>query len=416
MSNDRINYLLEQYLADKASATETAELKKIISEDDQAAAVTASLEQFIDKTSTPEWKAERLEELVEEVLKVDRVGNEYRSLSIVRDNKPLITVWRRIAVAASVLLIVGLGSYFMFFNKADKPAIVARTTEAIDVKPPQANRAMVTLANGQQVYLDSAVNGKLLQENGVEIVKLADGKISYKIFGEVQDDQPVYNTLSNPRGSNIIDMTLADGSRVWLNAGSSITYPIAFVGNERRVSINGEAYFEVAQLTKSTSLRDRKRMPFIVEKGDMQVQVLGTHFNVNAYDDEADIKVTLLEGSVKTSMVNGQSAILKPGDQAIIKNRSDGGQQTAFRIQQPDLDGVMAWKNGLFSFDHSDLPTVMRQIARWYDVDVMYEGAIPNRKFGGEISRMNNVSRVLKVLEESGIRFKQEKGKIIIAR
>ncbi len=296
-----------------------------------------------------------------------------------------LNVWRKIAVAASILLTLGLGSYFLFFNKERKQNEIARTTDPIDIIAPQTNRAMITMANGEHVYLDSALNGKLLQQNGIEVVKLEDGKIIYS--GSATE--VVYNTLSNPRGSKVIDMTLVDGSHVWLNAGSSVTYPVAFVGKERKVSVTGEAYFEVAHdATK----------PFYVTKEDMQVQVLGTKFNVNAYDDERDIKVTLLEGSVKTSNKIG-SIILKPGQQArLISN-----QQPV--ISNPDLEEVMAWKNGLFSFNRADIKTVIRQLARWYDVEVVYEGTVTKDLFGGDIQRNLSLSKVLDFLQKSQVHF-----------
>ena len=292
--------------------------------------------------------------------------------------------WRRIAVAASILLVVGLSTYFIFFNKS-RPTEIAKTPPQ-DVKAPASNRAMITLADGKTVYLDSAANGELAMQNNVKVVKTADGQIVYEGSSLTTHDSPLtFNTLTNRRGSKVIDMTLADGSRVWLNAGSSITYPVAFVSNERKISISGEAYFEVSH--------DASK-PFIVSKGETSVQVLGTHFNVNAYDDETDIKITLLEGSVKVS--NGSSSgLLKPGQQAQISSELK-------IINGVDVDEIIAWKNGKFQFgEKADIGTIMRQIARWYDVDVEYKGTF-TKHFGGTISREVNVSQVLKVLETTG--------------
>ncbi len=301
--------------------------------------------------------------------------------------------WRRIAVAASVLLAVGLGSYFMFFNKTTKQEEFVATTGPIDIIAPKANRAMITLSNGQQVYLDSAVNGKLLQQNGVEIVKLADGKIIYK--GSA--DEVEYNTLSNPRGSRVIDITLGDGSQVWLNAGSSITYPVAFIGNERKVSLTGEAYFEVTH---------NSAMPFKVSKGKVEIVVLGTHFNVNTYDDEDDIKVTLLEGSVSVS--NGiRNSLLKPGEQAKINSDVN-------IVSGVDIGEVMAWKEGYFKFSRANIKTIMRQLARWYDLDVQFEGQITEREFGGEMERSLPLSGMLRLLEKGNVHFRVEGKKIVV--
>lgn len=320
--------------------------------------------------------------------------------------------------AAAIFILFVTGSYFLFFNKAEKRTeIVDKPTVPDDVRPPATNRAMVTLADGRVVYLDSIGNGELAMENGVKLVKLADGRIVYEIAQVAPRNDPstgpeqtvVWNTLSNPRGSRVIDMMLSDGTHVWLNAGSSVTYPVAFNGSERRVSVTGEAYFEVSSLPLSGG----KKMPFIVSKGDIQVEVLGTHFNVNAYEDEADVKVTLLEGSVRTSIglstgSGGESSILKPGEQAVIRDRIKV-------VKGVDADEVMAWKNGRFVFgEKADIQTIMRQIARWYDVEVEYRGTIRNH-FGGSISRQVNVSEVFRVLEATGgVKCKVEGRKVIV--
>jgi transmembrane sensor len=318
--------------------------------------------------------------------------------------------WKKFAVAASIIATLFIAGYW--FVSREQSSIVSDPSSVVtttDVKAPDKNRAQIKLADGTIVYLDSAANGELVTANGVQVIKRNDGQIIYSTLASNDSRLPAasapltYNTLSNPRGSKVIDVTLADGSRVWLNAGSSLTYPVAFTGNERNVTITGEAYFEIAH---------DKTKPFTVSKGEMKVEVLGTHFNVNAYDDEENIKVTLLEGSVKvSSAVSRQSSVLKPGQQAIAA--VDGGLRT---VDDIDLETVMSWKNGQFSFSNTDLQAVMRQIARWYDVEVVYEGTPPNEEFVGGTSRQENVSAVLKVLEATGkIKFKVE-GKIVTVR
>lgn len=304
---------------------------------------------------------------------------------------------RRIAVAASILLVTGTGGYFLFFKMGGKQTEIEKINEAGDVRAPEINRAMITLADGRKVYMDNADSGTLAIQGNIKLVKLPSRQIAYQTeTGEVVTEVK-YNTLENPRGSKVVDMILSDGSHLWLNAGSSITYPVAFIGNERRVTITGEAYFEVA---------NDKAKPFFVSKGDMQVRVLGTHFNANAYDDEAAIKVTLLEGSVK--VIKGpSSSILVPGQQARITS-------DIRTINDVDLDEVMSWKNGKFSFgEAADIETIMKQIARWYDVDVEYKGTITEH-IGGTISRNVNVSKVLEMLEMTGIVKFQVNGKKII--
>ena len=319
---------------------------------------------------------------------------------------PVIPLYRRLSfriAAASILLIVSFGTYYLYLNKNNQPPETNAAAVKQDIAPPALNRATITLANGQKVYLDSAANGTLATQGNAKIVKLADGQIAYSIDGNVTTEVQ-FNTLSTPYGSQY-KLKLPDGTEVWLNAASSITYPTAFAGKDRGVTITGEVYFEV---TKD------KTKPFHVKVNDMEVEVLGTHFNINSYADEADIKTTLLEGSVKvvngqSAMVNRQSVILKPGEQAILAANSP------FTIDHsPDIDQVMAWKNGLFNFNKVSLQEVMRQIARWYDVDVVYQGEIKPKKFGGEIQRDLNLSEVLEGLKETGIHFRIEGKKLIV--
>jgi ferric-dicitrate binding protein FerR (iron transport regulator) len=306
------------------------------------------------------------------------------------------TVWLRWAAAAAVLLI-SLGSYFYLINKNEKPNTLVQNQPPTDVRAPQTNRATITLAGGRKVFLDSAANGTLASQGTVQVLKLADGQVAYS----GKTTEITYNTLTNPRGSKPISMTLADGSKVWLNAGSSLTYPITFAGKERNVEMTGEAYFEVTH---------NAAMPFIVNKlhDDAKIKVLGTHFNVNAYDDEGALKVTLMEGSVKVSKGTSNS-LLKPGQQAQVKD------EDIKQINNVDTQEVMAWKNGKFQFgDASDIGSMMRQISRWYDVDVEYKGNITGH-VGGSISRNVNASQVLKMLETTGaMKFKIEGRKVTV--
>jgi len=299
--------------------------------------------------------------------------------------------------AASVAMILGLAGYYvLFLNKKmpDQPNLLALH----DVAAPRTNRATITLANGQKIFLDSAVNGILAAQGSIQIKKSGDGIISYN--GNEQPKSVIeYNTLFNPRGSKVIDITLSDGTQVWLNAESSLKYPVAFAGNERQVEITGEAYFEVAH---------DKSKPFRVKKDKTEIEVLGTHFNVNAYSDENDIKVTLLEGSVRLLIDNQkQSKILKPGEQAIVKQNIEIKNDV-------DLKQVMAWKNGLFQFHDADLPTVLRQLSRWYDVDVKYEGGVPEREFEGKMQRDLTLGQALKLLEKNQVHFNIEGNRIMV--
>lgn len=375
--------LLRRYMDGRA----TAEEKAII--DKWYASVAEGEESSIDKEAVKEQLYQRI------VTAMDK------DATVVPFYKKTFYKW---LVAASIILIAGAGNFFLFFNKTKKQAEVVNIPVSHDVAPPAANRAMITLANGQKVFLDSAANGSIAVQGNTKIVKDADGKLSYQPSAKGEGQEEIYNTLYNPRGSKVIDMALADGSHVWLNAGSSLTYPVAFVGKERKVSITGEAYFEVIH---------NATKPFIVSRDDMSVRVLGTHFNVNAYDDEADVRVTLLEGSVKISgSRHAASRVIKPGEQAILSQTKDDKQVKV--TDDVDIEEVMAWKNGKFQFgEKTDVQTIMRQISRWYDVEVEYQGNVTGL-IGGSISKTVNVSSVLEMLEKTGeVKFKIEGKKII---
>ena len=312
--------------------------------------------------------------------------------------KPPVSQFHRYRwlAAASIILMVGVFSY-VFFDKTTKTPQITKVL-AEDIKVSESNRAMITLANGQKVFLDSVGNGVLAVQGNVKLVKLANGKIAYQQSQNEVNGPLEYNTLSNPRGSKIIKITLADGSNAWLNAGSAITYPVAFIGNERKVSINGEAYFEV----EHDALK-----PFTVNKGSMEIQVLGTHFNVNGFEDDGpDLTVTLLEGSVK--IYNGNvSGLLKPGQQAKVNKEVE-------ILNDVDLDAVIAWKNGYFQFDHASLQNVLKQVSRCYDVNVVYKGNNRPREFVGEIQRDLSLSEVIKILEKNKVHFKIEGRDLIV--
>ncbi len=315
---------------------------------------------------------------------------------------------RRIAAAAAIIIGIAGGTYFLF-NSGNKEEIAKTEPQETrfknDVAAPMKAKAMITLADGSTVALDSVTYGTLATQGNVNVMMTVDGRIVYREQGQGNAAMQ-YNTLSNPRGSKVIDMTLADGSRVWLNAGSSVTYPVAFIGKERNVTITGEAYFEITH---------NAAMPFKVSQGEMAVTVLGTHFNVNAYDDEQNIKVTLLEGSVNVSypspLGEGQGVRLSPGQQAVLKNN---GQLTT--NNSADLNEVMAWKNGRFYFDGTDIKTMMRQLSRWYNVDVEFKADIKS-SFVAKISRDEPVTELLKILELTNlVHFKIEGNKITVMK
>jgi ferric-dicitrate binding protein FerR (iron transport regulator) len=262
---------------------------------------------------------------------------------------------------------------------------------------PGGDRALLRLADGSVIVLDSAANGNLADQGAVKVIKL-DGKLTY-LGNEPGTGEPTYNTITTPRGGQY-QLVLSDGSVVWLNAASSLRFPVVFTGNERRVEITGEAYFEVAKNAKQ---------PFkVAVAGRGEVEVLGTHFNINAYADEATINTTLLEGSVKVTAKGATPVQLKPGQQAQM------GSSVSV-INNVDTEEVIAWKTGWFSFDRTDIATIMRQVSRWYNVDVVFDGQPGKRTFSGVVSRSNSMAEVLKIMEKAGVRFHIEGKKVTVS-
>ncbi|HEU4555410.1 MAG TPA: FecR family protein [Chitinophaga sp.] len=306
---------------------------------------------------------------------------------------------KRMAAAAAVLLLAA-GAFYWLRRPAPQP--VAQVTPKNNPAPlpnaPGGNHAVLTLADGSSITLDSAQNGVLAQQGNTRIIKLNNGQLAYNPPAAANSSAAVFNTITTPAGGQY-QLTLPDGSKVWLNAASSLRFPNHFTGNERSVELHGEGYFEIAH---------NKDLPFRVKVNDAVVEVLGTHFNVNAYSDEADVRTTLLEGAVKMSKGTA-SVLLAPGQQARLQR--NGSMNL---VKHADLEQAMAWKNGYFQFDKADLPTLMRQIARWYNLEVVYEGPVKNYEFVGKIARNVYLADVLKALESSGVHYRMEGRRLVI--
>lgn len=299
-------------------------------------------------------------------------------------------MWPRIAAAASILLGFAIGAYFL--TSRPYPPITLSQTRLIHTG---SNKAILTLANGSQVVLDDAKNGALTNQGNTNITKTADGQIIYNVSVAIRPTGELsYNTVSTPSGGQY-QVILPDSSRVWLNAASSIRFPTAFTGNSREVTVTGEAYFEVAH---------NARKPFRVMTGSQTIEVLGTHFNVNAYDDETAIKTTLLQGSV---CLNG-STMLKPGEQGV--NNGSG-----IKVSLANTENAVAWKDGKFKFASENIKDLMRKVARWYDVDVVYDGDMATKDFSGSVSRFDQIAEILNVLQSTNtIHFKIEGRRITV--
>lgn len=392
-NENRWQYLVTQYLSNQITKQELEELLQKAAKLEDAAMLTPELKaQWVahaDAGKGIDWD-NRFERMMKDAAQMTEPQRKHQKK------------WYWPAVAAVLIMVIGTGAFFWYLDAGKKNAEKNIAKRYANDVAPGSTGAILTLANGQQIILDSTGNGTLALQGKTRIIN-QDGQVIYG-KGHGQASAPMYNTMTTPNGRQY-QLVLEDGSRVWLNAASSIRYPTAFAGKERKVEITGEVYFEIAPLYKPDG---KTKLPFIVSVNGMNVEVLGTHFNIKAYNDETNTQTTLLEGKVKVA-VGGMENMLKPGQQAVLSRMG-----TMKVMDDVDVDAVMAWKNGFFSFDQTDFGAVMRQLARWYDVEIVYAGEVPNRKFGGGISRNTNLSEVLQILEESKIYFRIEGKKIIV--
>ncbi len=395
---EHINDLLHKIQTGSPSPEELQELAEMIKTDKEGEVVSrieATLQQEAPVTGSALPGREKCDEMVSRILATDK--------SIVSSNKkpaPVFRLYRKLAAAAVIILMLGTGVFVWLTNRsktdlAKKDILSAAVHE--DVMPGR-NQAILKLGDGSTIVLDSAGNGILAQQGNTKVLKAANGQLEYVSAGVTQE--PVlYNTITTPRGGQY-QLVLPDGSKVWLNAASSLRFPARFSGAERTVELDGEGYFEVAK---------NEKMPFSVKLHDnTSVRVLGTHFNVMAYGDENAIKTTLLEGSVKVTK-GENSQTLKPGQQAVLDNNSSKLQV----VENADMDEAVAWKNGYFLFGKIDAQA-MRQISRWYDVDLVYEGSLKEKGYTGRINRNVKLSNVANALEIIGVHCRIEKGKLVV--
>ena len=387
---DKIEFLklLEKYNAGLANAEEIAFLEAYYDLFDQQEDGITKLDQI---------QKDNIKNEISKNIKSEILGLPTDEIKSV----PFLVKYKWLTVAAVLIVISGLTILFLNNEKQSLQLVKVKPKPAKNDILPGSNNAVLTLANGKKITLNDKENGVLTNQSGVIITKNKDGQLQYQITSKAAAGT---NTISTPRGGQY-QLILVDGTKVWLNAASAITFPTKFNGNERKVEIVGEAYFEVAKNAKQ---------PFKVQSKNQVIEVLGTHFNVNTYDDEAADKTTLLEGSVSVSKItNGSvqkagSKILKPGQQASV---SAGQAQISVAIT--DEDEAVAWKNGYFKFNKADIQTIMRQVSRWYNVDVEYKGEMNKDLFGGKINRSEHVEEVLSILERSKINV-AIKGRTII--
>lgn len=388
MSNTRLTWLFERYRNRLTTAEEEEELFQLIDQseyDEQLKALlTAAWEQFQPGNFT--LPPRQSEEMYRHILENTQPSRHIRG-----------GFWGpMMAAAAAVLLLIAIaGGYFIYRYQTTQLVNSGALQAGVQDIAPGSNKALLTLANGTTVILDSTGN-QVIQQGSVAIHQ-HNGQLQYK--GSAASTETVYNTLTTPRGGKF-KIVLPDGSVAWLNSASSLRYPATFNGKERVVELHGQGYFEIAQ---------NARQPFKVKVNDMEVQVLGTSFDIMAYEEESTVNTTLLEGGVKVLQGNVEK-VLKPGQQAILDEHT-----ATIDIQPADVNRIIAWKNGRFIFNNMDLETILREVARWYDVTLEYRVKPGKEKYGGGISRSLSLAAVLKVLEENGNNhFSIEGRKVII--
>ncbi|MFD1630373.1 FecR family protein [Pseudopedobacter beijingensis] len=365
MTREEAQELLEKYVEGKCSATEKAIVEN--------------------------WYNHAINEQKHTQIKADYETAKKHIYEGLPLQKKSVTVklWMQ-AAAALIVLFLAFGLYL--YHNYDKETPQPNTVVSLTNKPT------LTLDNGKMIDLSDSENGNLMDENGVKIFKKNNEQLVYTIDGKLVNNENSisYNTLSIPKGGKY-HIQLADGTNVWLNAASSLRYPSKFNDKERVVELSGEAYFEVAKVTQGEKTGAKKNIPFFVITPTQKVQVLGTHFNTRSYPEDEKTSTTLLEGSVKVSTLKEDwSGLLSPGEQVEIQKSGKA------QIRQVNAEKAIAWKNGYFIFENEDIHSIMDQLARWYDIDVVYSTDVTKQKFGGIFSQSTELSSLLKDLESYG--------------
>lgn len=403
-NKDRITNLLQQFADGAIGKEEYIELISYFNLTGNEEEIFSAMDEMWREMDTEVWHSkEEVEQIYQNLIH----KTVFKPSPLV---VPVKKLWYRIAAAAILFISVSAGLYF-YGRQRIVPASERFAKQ--DIKPG-GNKAVLTLGSGKMINLNDAGNGELANESGISVNKSKTGELVYTVgtgkgsAARNETDQE-YNTITTPRGGQY-RVNLPDGTEVWLNAASSIRFPVKFRENERKVSLSGEAYFEVAKIKTNKVVNGRsvtERMPFIVETDKQAVKVMGTHFNINAY--EASTKTTLLEGAVSVSplsTVKNQKpsvSYLKPGQQSALSGET-------ITVSAVDVDEAMAWKNGIFQFSGQNMEGIMKQVERWYDVDIVFEdNSLKKQTFSGTISRFKNISQLLEVLESTGsVHFKMQ--------
>lgn len=401
MLHDELKDLLEKYLGNRLTPEESRRLQVlmetehtgpaleemiagILEEDRYNTAPDADLQQQFDKVMATAALRQALvrkddpEDTDATARQTAPEADNLRHLS--RKN---IRVFYRTMAAAAVLAFILAGIYtWRYYYVQPKTLVSEKHTEI----KPGSHKAELILADGSTIVLDEAGAGTVGQQGNTKIIKLDSGRLAYRAASGNSAAAPEYNTIRTPKGGQY-QVVLPDGSQVWMNAASSLKFPVVFTGKNRTVILTGEAYFEIAQQAEK---------PFIVQTSGIEVKVLGTHFNVMAYADEDRVRTTLLEGAVTVTQ-GAATTMMKPGQQASIAEKED-----RFLITRPEMEEVMAWKEGQFRFRKAEIPVIMRQIARWYDVDIEYKGDVSGIRMYGSMTRKENITQLLELMEQTG--------------
>ena len=386
MDKDELKQLFQRYLNGECSQEDLLRLKSVLSNPGQEEQIKSLLDSSwdnLDKNELTDVSREKAESIYSEI--ISRKKNTQNS-----------RVWLKIAATVTIFIFLGVGLHRIYKNNPSEDQASNLVQEKAEKIVPGGNKAVLTLADGSKVILNDVNNGHLASQDNVEIQKTDDGQIVYSVKGTQTLQKAQLIAISTPRGGQY-EIILPDGSKVWLNAESSLKYPVYFSGKERIVEMTGEAYFEVAR---------NNNMPFKVIANAAEIKVLGTHFNVMAYDNERFIETTLLEGSV-----NVNNRVLKPGQKAQMNKVTN-----SMSISAADTEEAVAWKNGFFMFKNENIQSIMRKIGRWYDVETEFKGKnTMHANYGGTISRFEDVSEVHKIMELTGvIHFKIEGRRILV--
>ncbi|OQP52659.1 hypothetical protein A4H97_25405 [Niastella yeongjuensis] len=404
----RLKYLFQRYFNKTASQDERKELADLISDDhNKNRFMQLMSETWEHYQNDGDWiTASASDAMLKHIL----AKEETSEVPVKR------IAWPRLAAAAAVLIIIAGAAWFIINNnKKETPAAIQ---ELAQDAAPGSYKAQLTLADGSHITLDSAALGQLAKQGNTTVINKA-GELLYKPEGG--DQSIIYNTITTNRGETY-SFSLADGSKVWLNSASTVRFPVAFTGADRRIEITGEVFVKVAK---------DKTHPFIVSASGMEVKALGTEFNVNAYGDEGGVSATLVEGSVSVgrrpayakasageaegreekAKEEDQSVILKPGEQVSVTQSSQLSQPVQVQIEE-----VIGWKDGFFHFESAELPAILRQFARWYDIEVVYEGPVTKRKFFTIVQRSSTLKNVLALLQDNNINYKIEGKKLIVSQ